>query len=477
MKNFYVAFIATLFVFGSNAQTLQGNAAALPPSLPGSTDYQLTPALTFQRGAYWNNTQLNLANNFSISAELNFGSQTGTDAQSADFSTGADGIAFVLQSIGTSVLGDVGEGMGYNGLTNSFAVEMDTWQNTNQNDPVSDHLAFMKNGDATHNTAANSNTDRYLLADLENGNWHPITIAWNAGTQTMTVTLDGVARSFTGNIAAMIGTASVTWGFTAATGAAVNFHRVRFLAPVCAPFTVTATLPSLGCSEGNTIYLGYGPQSITATSSPADPTTVYKWYMMGSPNTPVSMSATFTPTEAGTYYVVATRGVCKASTMGNPALVTTVIDIRCGKENQNKVYVCHKENGTHGNGTIGENAHTLCVSVNAVPAHLAHGDCLGACETSGFRGNAEFHNTIQEKLEGLSVYPNPTTNSVRVNLETGSATSEIIVRNAQGNIVERKKVNGNAVQSFDLRKYGTGVFMIQVLSGANITTNKVLVKE
>jgi hypothetical protein len=39
-----------------------------------------------------------------------------------------------------------------------------------------------------------------------------------------------------------------------------------------------------------------------------------------------------------------------------------------------KVLICHIPPGNEGN------AHTIRVSENAVPAHLAHGDSLGACE-------------------------------------------------------------------------------------------------
>lgn len=464
MKKIYFSFLAFLCAFALSAQTLVGDATTLPSSTAGSTDYQLTPALREQRGAFWNNTQLNLANNFAFSAELNFGTQSGPSTD--DHTGGADGIAFVLQSVGTTALGTVGEGMGYGGITNSFAVEMDTWQNLTRNDVPGDHLAFMKNGDVTHNTAANSDADRYLLANLEDGAWHPFTVSWNAGTKVLTATLDGVSRTFTGDVAAVIGTNMVTWGFTSATGSALNQHRIRFLAtPNCVPFTVSVSVPALGCSNGNTIYLGYGPQSVTATSSPADPTTTYKWYMVGAPGV-VHTGATFSPTMAGSYYVVATRGDCTASNADNPVIIT-VIDIRCGKDNQDKVNVCHKQNGTHGNGTIGDNAHTLCVSVDAVPAHLAHGDCLGACPETAMRASNK-----------LTVFPNPTTNSVKLNIEAASGDrSEVLIRNAQGNVVERKSVIGNAQPSFDLRKYGTGIFVIQIINGSDIITNKVLVKE
>ena len=67
----------------------------------------------------------------------------------------------------------------------------------------------------------------------------------------------------------------------------------------------------------------------------------------------------------------------------------TVADIRCGKDNQNKVNVCHKPNG-NGNGVNGTNGGpiALCVAASAVPAHLAHGDCLGECGTTLVTGRA-----------------------------------------------------------------------------------------
>ncbi|MFI0415155.1 MAG: hypothetical protein ACH255_13570 [Candidatus Thiodiazotropha sp.] len=45
-----------------------------------------------------------------------------------------------------------------------------------------------------------------------------------------------------------------------------------------------------------------------------------------------------------------------------------------------KVDICHIPPGNP------SNAHTINVSKNAVPAHLAHGDKIGACSTSGNSG-------------------------------------------------------------------------------------------
>jgi hypothetical protein len=44
---------------------------------------------------------------------------------------------------------------------------------------------------------------------------------------------------------------------------------------------------------------------------------------------------------------------------------------------EEKVFICHIPPGNP------ENAHTISVSVNAVPAHLAHGDSEGACPEDG----------------------------------------------------------------------------------------------
>jgi hypothetical protein len=43
-------------------------------------------------------------------------------------------------------------------------------------------------------------------------------------------------------------------------------------------------------------------------------------------------------------------------------------------ESQGKVDICHIPPGNP------DNAHVINVSVNAIPAHLAHGDHLGSCD-------------------------------------------------------------------------------------------------
>eukprot|EP00606_Chrysophyceae_sp_TOSAG23-5_P001108 GSChrysophyteH2.ASY1.ANO1.525.1 assembled CDS len=61
-------------------------------------------------------------------------------------SRGADGFAFVIQNVGTTALGLAGSGMGYEGIFNALAVEMDTYHNYDQMDFYENHISVMTQG-------------------------------------------------------------------------------------------------------------------------------------------------------------------------------------------------------------------------------------------------------------------------------------------------------------------------------------------
>ena len=60
----------------------------------------------------------------------------------------SDGLAFVIQNVGTSALGGSGGGIGYDGISNSVAVEFDTHQNFMW-DPNDHHVALESCGKMT----------------------------------------------------------------------------------------------------------------------------------------------------------------------------------------------------------------------------------------------------------------------------------------------------------------------------------------
>ena len=198
------------FVLNGNAQIQPGNV------------FQLTSANNTQSGSVWNNIQINLNFPFHFNIDVFLGCNNG----------GADGIAFVLQPISTSI-GSGGGGLGYAGITPSFAVEFDTWQNTS--DPSHDHIAIQRNGVLNHNGANNLAgpigfpPNNYQIEDC---NWHSAIFKWDPATQVFSLDFDGYTNviSYSGNIINTIfgGNPMVYWGLTAATGGANNVHKFRF---------------------------------------------------------------------------------------------------------------------------------------------------------------------------------------------------------------------------------------------------------
>ncbi|KAI9550012.1 hypothetical protein GHT06_003279 [Daphnia sinensis] len=140
--------------------------------------YTLTPDLGNQNGSVWNQNRVYLDRDFDFKTKVFLGSR---DAD------GADGIAFVLQNQSLSA-GSSGGGLGYAGITPSFAVEFDTWDNGSA-DPTQDHIALIANG----NTGANHNTYTPVHAvQMEDGQWHTARFVWYASAKKFQVWYDGV---------------------------------------------------------------------------------------------------------------------------------------------------------------------------------------------------------------------------------------------------------------------------------------------
>ncbi len=212
---FLLTLVGGLSLSLASAQySLNGNAIAV-----GNDCYRLTSAQITQAGSVWYNSLIDLDESFTLYFTLNLGNRDGN---------GADGMAFVLQNQNTSI-GSVGGGLGFQGISPSFAVEFDTYQNAS--DPAYDHIAIQRNGDLNHNGPNNLAGPVQALVgnpNIEDGNDHDLKISWDEVTQTLEVYFDCTLRvSYTGNIAQQIfgGNSQVFWGFTAATGALFNEHR------------------------------------------------------------------------------------------------------------------------------------------------------------------------------------------------------------------------------------------------------------
>jgi hypothetical protein len=170
-----------------------------------------------------------------------------------------------------------------------------------------------------------------------------------------------------------------------------------------------------GTAGPNTIYLCYGPNCSTLTANVGCSTPYTFTWSSGHINT----AAVVCPTVSSSYSItVRDTNNCTATGVVN----VNVVDACCGSNNNPKVIICH-------------NGHEICVSSNAVPAHLAHGDQIGPCASSRFAPRFEAEETI-ELSTGLAVYPNPF--STGVNIKISNKTEGVVkvtVRDINGKVI------------------------------------------
>jgi gliding motility-associated-like protein len=244
-----------LLPFYSYAQYILNGAAAQN----SCNCYTLTPALNTQAGSVWNANKINLNNPFDFSFNVFLGC---TDAN------GADGIVFILQPLSTSI-GGTGEGMGFSGIVPSIGITLDTWQNTNLNDPAYDHISIQANGNAMHGSDLAGPVQASQGSDnVEDCQWHIFRISWNPATQWLRAYFDGVLRVETQvNLISTIfnNDPNVYWGFTAATGGANNLQQ--FCTALNPAFTTSTT--------NNAVCIG---QSVSFTESSVSFAPIQSWY-------------------------------------------------------------------------------------------------------------------------------------------------------------------------------------------------------
>jgi hypothetical protein len=170
------------------------------------------------------------------------------------------------------------------------------------------------------------------------------------------------------------------------------------------------------------VYYGYDPMActeITATVTGGTPPYSYEWNGI-----------------SGTSFI----DVCPTTTTvfnlevsdANGCTITAskmveVVDVHCGNKGD-KVLVCHVPPGEP------ENEHNICISPNAVPAHLAIGDYLGPCgyvPCSYMPINAQRVNSLDYLI---SVAPNPTRGAFTVFIreDAPSEPVQLMVLDASG---------------------------------------------
>lgn len=149
-----------------------------------------------------------------------------------------------------------------------------------------------------------------------------------------------------------------------------------------------------------------------------------------------------------------------------PAYKDIIGGWKCGKD---KVYIAHQT----GNG----GCNTICVSYNAVQAHIAHGDYLGKCDESKcnqsirkavsnewIKYSGEYDNASIDLIQDyhISIAPNPSIGEFRISVEEGKIQSMMInVFDIFGRLRESFITTTSDILMIG-QDYAPGVYLVQV---------------
>jgi hypothetical protein len=169
--------------YGTDAHiVLNGSAVQMDRFL------RLTPSLRIQAGSAWLADKQDVKNGFSTIFQFQISERGDVFDDKVTEYTGGDGFAFVIQNSDLDARGYPGGCMGYAGITNSLAVEFDTWDNNESRhflvrDPDDNHVSVQ-----THGTETNAEFKAYSLGltsnlpELSDGEVHTVKIEYIPGT-------------------------------------------------------------------------------------------------------------------------------------------------------------------------------------------------------------------------------------------------------------------------------------------------------
>jgi hypothetical protein len=207
----------------ADTQVLVGSAVALPDR------WRLTDRGFEEAGGMWSATKCDMSVAFRALFQFQITPAGGQ---------GADGMALVIQNYSGTVIGPSGGGLGYGrdpshlhpGIPDSLAVELDTFQNSENRDPNANHVSVHTRG-----LLQNSVNERYSLGsataipDLSSGHVHTVKVAYDPGTMTIYVDdLDDPVLTVAVDIVDVLKLSDgMAWiGLTAGTGGATENHDV-----------------------------------------------------------------------------------------------------------------------------------------------------------------------------------------------------------------------------------------------------------
>jgi autotransporter-associated beta strand protein len=313
-----------------------------------------------------------------------------------------------------------------------------------------------------------SPSDQFYCFDTTGSYTVPALIASdNCGIATITYVVSGATNRNAQGLDASglfnVGQSTITWTVTDIHG---NVATTTINVAVNPLFT--GTIPDVyvlnpALDQKNTLYLGYGPTSLTIHVNPSGGTAPYG-YLWSTNQTTDSISVN----AAGIYSVkLADAKGCLAVPTVSSASSTTIairinlVDVRCGN-NTDKVMICH-------------NGITICVASSSVQSHLDHGDYLGACTAATTSAPSNANRDQSVDASKLILYPNPSTELVTLELSNPQPGAVIRLYNANGQLLFTDKMPDTR-KTISIKSLSSGIYYILVNNGSFLSTQK-LVKE
>jgi len=235
----------------------------------------------------------------------------------------------------------------------------------------------------------------------------------------------------------------------------------------------------------NTIYLGFGPQSINlSTSITGGSSFTYQWISSSGELVDNVANPEITPSVSTTYTVIATNNYgCSTSA----SIEVCVMDARSynkkGKAD-GKVFVCHHTNGKKGTKHV-----LISISSNAVMQHLSnhgigtsHPDSLGTCDAicivapvvpAPIANNSDFN----EIFSGILIFPNPSNGIFEIQISKMKKGTEFNLIDYSGRLIDYKKVSSDMNQKITIgnKHLPTGIYFLRIISTEETIIKKLIV--
>jgi hypothetical protein len=231
---------------------------------------------------------------------------------------------------------------------------------------------------------------------------------------------------------------------------------------------------NLTVDAGNdqTSYFGYQPnECVQLSGMVSDGTAPYQFEWVSNSGTFLGSDITICPENSDVYTLTVSDATgCSAS----DEVEVCVINVECsaGNSGKMKVEMCQIPQGNP------NNAHTICVSPSSVPAHLANGCLLGACDEQNNCGNVSAMNQHEWTLRNnssdllITAYPNPTNSVTTISLSSNyDGDICVSLTDMSGRILEQLYKGGiekreNRTFDVNLESFDEGVYLLN-LRGSN----------